>query len=372
MREKIKSREELAHLCEVFRKQNKKIGFTSGVFDLIHAGHVDYLEKAKGMCDVLIVGINSDASVKEYKGESRPFTPQDERAGIVAGFEAVDYVFIFDERRNKKNIELLKPDYYIKAGDYSRGELTSGEVIEKLGGEVKLVEKSFPTSTSTFIGKIRGVSRIIEETRQGVGFPTSSVEKVVEEGDAVHFSRIPARVSLAIFLDRDGTINEDVGYLHEPEKLKFLPNVFEGVRKMRDMGYKIVVITNQSGIGLGYFTNEDFYSVNTKMLKGFSAAGITLSKIYFCPHSKDEGCECRKPGTALIERARSDLNLDITRSYIIGDSTLDIEAGKRAGAKTILVRTGFGGSDGNFNAAPDYTADDLLDAANYILERERN
>ena len=353
MRDKIKRREELAHICEVLRKQNKKIGFTSGVFDLIHAGHVDYLEKAKGMCDVLIVGVNSDVSVKEFKGKSRPFTPQDERARIVAGFDAVDYVFIFDERRNKKNIELLKPDYYIKAGDYSKGELTSGEVIEKLGGEVKLVEKTGSLSTSDII------ERILKK-------------KVVEEGYAVHFSRTPAKVSLAVFLDRDGTINEDVGYLHEPEKLKFLPNVFEGVKKMRDMGYKIVVITNQSGIGLGYFTNEDFYSVNTKMLKGFSAAGIILSKIYFCPHSKDEDCECRKPGTALIERARSDLNLDITRSYIIGDSTLDIEAGKRAGAKTILVRTGFGGSDGNFDVEPDYTADDLLDAANYILEQERS
>ena len=329
----------MSELCETLKKQGKTIGFTSGVFDLVHAGHVDYLEKAKNICNILIVGINSDASVRRFKEDMRPVIPEDERAVVVAGLASVDYVFIFNERRNRKNIELIKPDYYIKAGDYSKAELTSAEVVERFGGKVKLVEKKFMSSTTGIIEKI---------------------------SSAFHFPGSPPKVAPAVFLDRDGTINEEVEYLHEPEKFRFLPNVVEGVKKMQDRGYKIVVITTQAGIGLGYFSKEDFFRVNREMLRGFSEGGVTVSKIYFCPHSKSESCKCRKPGIALIERACCDLNLDISRSFIIGDKTSDIEAGKRAGAGTILVRTGFSGKDGEFDVQPDYAAEDLIDAAGYI------
>lgn len=360
-REKIKSREELAKLCEALRKRNKKIGFTSGVFDLIHAGHIDYLEKAKGICDVLIVGINSDASVKRFKGKGRPIISEDDRARIISGLSAVDYCFIFGERRNKKNIEFLKPHHYIKAGDYSKAELTSAEVIEKFGGEVKLIEKTLDVSSSD----------IIERIRREESLSRSADKETVEEEEAVHFPGRPLKVSPAIFLDRDGTINEEIEYLHEVQKFKLLPNTIQGMEKMQDMGYKIAIVTNQAGIGLGYFSKEEFFMVNRKMLRELSSAGISVSKIYFCPHGKDEGCECRKPGIALLKRACRDLNLDIARSYFIGDQTCDIEAGKRAGARAILVRTGFAGSDNRYDVKPDYVAGDLLDAADYILGEER-
>jgi histidinol phosphatase-like enzyme len=96
-----------------------------------------------------------------------------------------------------------------------------------------------------------------------------------------------------------------------------------------------------------------------------------VDKIYFCPHSKSEKCDCRKPGQALIDRAREELNLDLSRSVMIGDKTSDVETGKRAGMRTVLVRTGFGGKDGEFTAQPDLTAENLLDAAEKILEMER-
>ena len=149
------------------------------------------------------------------------------------------------------------------------------------------------------------------------------------------------------------------------------PDFGSGLWDGAPIGIPYVLVTNQPGIGIGYYSKEDFYRVNREMMKSFSKTGILVDKIYFCPHSKSEKCECRKPGLALIRRAEEDLNLDLSRSVMIGDKTSDIETGKRAGMKTILVRTGFGGRDGEFSAQPDLTADDLLDAAGHVLEMER-
>jgi rfaE bifunctional protein nucleotidyltransferase chain/domain len=354
--DKIKSRESLIDLCESLRSQGKTIGFTSGAFDLIHAGHVDYLQKAKAMCDVLIVGVNSDASVRKYKGEGRPKVNEARRVKVVASLESVDYVFIFSERRNKKNIELLKPDYYVKAGDYKPEELTSKEVVEAYGGEIRIIPVEEQVSTSDLI--------VLESEKNSKG-------KFVEERNTVHIEKHPLKMTPAVFLDRDGTINEEINYLHEPEKFKLLPNALEGLKKFQDMGFRIVIITNQPGIGFGYYSKEDFYKVNMKMLSEFSKSDILIDKIYFCPHTKAEQCECRKPGQALIQRAKEELNLDLAHSYFIGDRTTDIEAGRRAGMKTILMKTGAKGEDGEFPGEPDFWADDLLEAAGIVLKEER-
>ncbi len=288
--EKVKRRDALIPVCDRLRAAGKTIGFTSGAFDLLHAGHVDYLEKAKLKCDVLVVGVNSDESVKRYKGEDRPLVPEGKRARIIAALEAVDWVFIFHERRNQKNIDLLRPDFYIKAGDYQEKDLTSKEIVEKYGGEVLIIPIANEISTSDLIRKIRKNDDPMDDVFQ-------------EREGAIHLRRKPHKQAPAIFLDRDGTINEDVGYLHDPAKLKLLPNALEGIRKLYDMGYHIIIMTNQPGIGIGYFSEDDFYRVNRSMLSGFSKAGILVDKIYFCPHSKSEACSCRKPELALVERA---------------------------------------------------------------------
>jgi histidinol-phosphate phosphatase family protein len=153
--------------------------------------------------------------------------------------------------------------------------------------------------------------------------------------------------------------------------LKLLPHALEGMKKFQNLGYRIIILTNQPGIGMGYYTKNDFYRINKIMLGQLSAADILVDKIYFCPHSMAENCDCRKPGLALVERARKELNIDLSRSVIIGDRTSDVETGRRAGMKTILVSTGAGGKDGLYPAIADYCADDLLDAANWILRQER-
>ena len=355
---KILSRETIAKKCETLRRHSRTIGFTSGAFDLLHAGHVDYLEKARAFCDVLIVGVNTDASVRKYKGPDRPIVPQQYRARVIAALESVDYVFLFEERRNQKNIEALRPNYYIKAGDYSAGTLTSREAVETYGGEVRLVPVAQSISTTEIIDKIVGLSGV-------------SSDRFVEHENTVHIERKRAKRGPAVFLDRDGTINEEVLYLHDPKDFKLLPHVTEGMKQFQDMGYRIIIITNQPGIGVGYYAKSDFFAVNRTMLSHLSKAGILVDKIYFCPHSKSEQCNCRKPGLALVRRGEEELNLDLTRSIIIGDRTGDMETGRRAGMKTILVRTGFKGEDADFSGEPDYWADDLLDAANQILEAER-
>lgn len=356
--DKIKSRETLKAICKVLKGEGKTVGFTSGAFDLLHAGHVDYIEKAKALCDILVVGVNSDASIKKYKGEKRPLVSEHQRAKVVAALESVDYVFIFHERRNQKNIEALKPNYYIKAGDYKPEELTSKDTVEEYGGEVRIIPVKEEISTTD----------LVEKTARLAG---ESGEHFVEEDGVVHIQRRPFKRLPAVFLDRDGTINVEVSYLHEPEKFALLPNALEGIKKFQDMGYRIIIISNQPGIGLGYYSEEDFYRVNRIMLTAFSNGSIRVDKIYFCPHSKSERCSCRKPNQALIERAKNELNVDISQSFFIGDKTSDMETGKRAGMRTILVRTGFRGEDGDFSGEPDFWADDLMDAADIVLETER-
>lgn len=358
IQDKIKSREAVAEICRQLKAQGKRVGFTSGAFDLLHAGHADYLEKAKALCDILVVGVNTDESVRAYKGPDRPIVPESARIKVIAALESVDFAFLFSERRNAKNIETIQPDYYIKAGDYQASQLTSKEIVEQNGGEVKLIPVEESVSTSTIIDKIANKQQTV---------PDPFIEK---EG-AEHIVLRPAKQSPAVFVDRDGTINEEVLYLHDPAKFRLLPNALEGLKQFQEMGYRIIIVTNQPGIGMGYFDESDFYAVNREMLKSFSKAGVLVDKIYFCPHSKSENCACRKPGQALVQRAVRELNVDLSKSYFIGDKTADLETGRKAGMKTISVSTGFACQDGEFDSGADILASNLLDAAKKVLTFER-
>lgn len=357
--DKIKTREELVSLCNEFRSQGLVIGFTSGAFDLLHAGHADYLEKAKAQCDRLIVGLNSDVSIQKYKGSGRPIVSEKFRLKTVAALVSVDYVFLFEERRNARNIEALKPNFYFKAGDYSASQLTSKDVVEKYGGQVRLIPVQENISTTDII------QRILSIEGEGDRF-------VEEQENTVHLKRRPAKMAPAIFLDRDGTINKHVHYPSEPDQFELLPHALDGMKKMQDMGYRLVVVTNQAGIGMGYFSKEDFYRVNLKMMRLVSEAGIHFDKIYFCPHSKSENCPCRKPEIGLILRAQEELNIDLRNSYFVGDMTSDIEAGVNAKMKTILIRSPLVPNPENLKIPPDYVADNLLEAAEIILKYERS
>ena len=140
----------------------------------------------------------------------------------------------------------------------------------------------------------------------------------------------------AAFLDRDNTLIYDPGYIHEPEKVELLEGVPEGLKLLKRKGFLLVVISNQSGIGRGYFEERDFWAVNERIQELLKPYGIQIDAFYFCPHRPDEECMCRKPNTMLVERAAEELNIDVGKSIVIGDKDSDVELGIRAGCRAAV------------------------------------
>ncbi len=186
----------------------------------------------------------------------------------------------------------------------------------------------------------------------------------------------------AVFLDRDGTINEEVGYVNHIERFNLLPRAGQAIRLLNQRGWKVVVITNQSGVARGYFPESLIDQVHQKMRDLLKKDGAHLDGIYYCPHHPEIGippyrqkCRCRKPATGLIEAAVKELNLDPSGSYMVGDRGADIEFARRVGAKAILVLTGYGRGEWEYSGEqwqvkPDHVAEDLLEAVQWILLQE--
>lgn len=181
----------------------------------------------------------------------------------------------------------------------------------------------------------------------------------------------------AVFLDRDGTIIEDYGYISSPEQVKFIPGAIEAIKMLKDAGYKVVVISNQAGVARGLITEDMLQTIDKTLHKWILNGGAHLDGIYYCPHHPGHGvypykqvCECRKPHPGLIKRAQRDLNIDLAQSFMVGDKATDVEAGKRAGVKTVFVLTGRGKEESSLlKEKPDHAADNLLKAARWILTK---
>jgi histidinol-phosphate phosphatase family protein len=203
---------------------------------------------------------------------------------------------------------------------------------------------------------------------------TEVLERACERALARHRAR--ARRG-AVFLDRDGTLVVERGYLSDPGDLELLPGVPAALAALHGAGYALVVISNQSGVGRGLFPLSRVYQAMARLRRLLREHGIELDAVYFCPHRPEGGCDCRKPRPGLLERAADDLVLDLARSFMVGDKLIDPEAGRRAGAHGLLLRTGYGRDEerrleeGGV-AAPDGVVDDLPAAARWILEREES
>ena len=170
----------------------------------------------------------------------------------------------------------------------------------------------------------------------------------------------------AVFLDRDGTINRDMHYSADVSRLRVFKNAATAIKKLNDAGYKVIVISNQSGIARRYFKKKDVEKLNKIIIDRLGKRKAKIDAVYFCPHHPDENCSCRKPKSGMILKAKKDFNLDIKNSYMVGDMQSDIDLAKNVGAKSVFVLTGAGIDV----KGADYTAKDILYAANWIVKQK--
>ena len=179
----------------------------------------------------------------------------------------------------------------------------------------------------------------------------------------------PLAMKKAIFLDRDGTIVQDSGYVNKLDDLKILPGVFEGLKKLQNENYLFFIVTNQSGIARKKFSLEDFFSFQSALINELKYQDIRINKTYFCPHIPEDNCNCRKPNPYSIFAAQSEFDLDLNASYVIGDSKADILLAQNAGINSICVLTG---NIKDYSEAkkfnPSFIARDLKEAARWITQ----
>ena len=166
----------------------------------------------------------------------------------------------------------------------------------------------------------------------------------------------------AMIMDRDGTINIDTGHVHEIGDFKFIPGTFHALRRFQEK-FSLFIYTNQASIGMGLYSEEEFKKVNNYMLDRFKAEGIEIKGVLYCPHKREDNCECRKPKTGLLEQLIHKYSIDRKSSYVIGDKTADIKFGENAGMKTILVETGKAGRDREYDVKPMFIFKDVLSAS---------
>ncbi len=185
----------------------------------------------------------------------------------------------------------------------------------------------------------------------------------------------------AVFLDRDGTVIEEVGYLNRLDRVTFFPWSVDAIRVLNEAGLLVVVVTNQAGVARGYFDEALVRDTHALIDRRLAAGRARVDAYYYCPHhpqgvveSLRQACECRKPKPGMIHQAARDLGIDVAGSFVVGDRWLDVEMGRAAGTQAVLVRTGYGRNEEGRpedQVRADYVADNLMDAASWILRRLR-
>jgi D-glycero-D-manno-heptose 1,7-bisphosphate phosphatase len=185
----------------------------------------------------------------------------------------------------------------------------------------------------------------------------------------------------AVFIDRDGTISEEVGYINHLSRFNLFPFAAEAIKKLNQNGWLAIVTTNQAGVARGYFTEDMIEAVHQRMVEGLARAGAKLDSIYYCAHHPTLGegpyrldCDCRKPKPGLISRAAEDFQIDLSKSWMVGDRYSDIELARNAGVNSAFVLTGYGRGEwehqrGSWSHQPDFVGENLLEVVDYIVGR---
>lgn len=293
-------------LAKRIEKLPRPLVMTNGVFDVLHRGHVSYLHSAAELGASMLVAVNSDASARLLgKGPDRPLNLADDRAYVLAGLESVDLITFFDTRTPVELIKVVRPDIYVKGGDYEMGALEETRVMRSWGGESVAIPFVDGFSTTSLVSRIRQ--------------PQTALRK-------------------AAFLDRDGVINIDKAYVHRWEDFEFFPGAIDGMKKLQDAGYALVIVTNQSGLARGYYTEDEYQELTESLRLYLANHSVLLTGIYYCPHHPKGrvpaisiDCNCRKPAPGMLLQAANDLGLSLPNSIMIGDKPSDIQAARAAG-----------------------------------------
>jgi D-glycero-D-manno-heptose 1,7-bisphosphate phosphatase len=171
----------------------------------------------------------------------------------------------------------------------------------------------------------------------------------------------------AVFFDRDGTLIDDVGYPRDPARVRLVDGAAEALARLREAGFRLVVVSNQSGIGRGLVTENEAQSVHERFVSELERHGVRLDGARYCPHAPGAGCDCRKPAPGLLLAAADDLGLDLAASFMVGDKSSDVEAGRRAGCRTILLAPDGRAADGGPTTGADHLAAGWTDVLGFVL-----
>jgi D-glycero-D-manno-heptose 1,7-bisphosphate phosphatase len=304
---KIQTLDEITVISSNLRLEGKTIVTLNGSFDLFHPGHLFIISEARKQGDVLIIGVNSDASYKLYKDKSGPIINEKGRAEIIAALSIVDFVVLFDEPDPIAFLNAIKPHIHCNGVEYGN-DCIETKTLESFGGKLHLID-----------AKQKGV------------YSTSVIVSAIA-------SRYSAPKRKAIFLDRDGVINKDAGYTYKIEDFEFEHGIIDLLLYLKGLGYIFIIVTNQSGIGRGYYRQEDMERFHEHLVAESLKQAISFEGIYFCPHDpKKELCDCRKPGSVLHQKAIREHTINAQNSWSIGDKLSDCTPAKRVGARTILL-----------------------------------
>ena len=325
----ILSLAEAAGLAERWRAGGQAVVAVSGSFDILHDGHRNLLAEARAAGDHLIVLLNSDASVRAYKGPNRPFHDQQSRAALLAALPGIDAVTLFDDITPLAALEKLRPDIVANGPDYG-ADCIERPLVEAWGGRILTTS---PRSTGNSTSEIARRAGLAPNPR-------------------------------AILLDRDGTLIDDPGYLARPEDMIWKPDAIAALKRLGQAGYLLIIATNQSGIGRGLYSVADMERVHRRLEDDLAKEGVKLAAIYFCPHGPDADCACRKPRTGMLLQAAREHDLDLSKSWMIGDKCSDIEAGRMANMMTALVYSG-----ASCRPGAHLSAATLAQAADFILAK---
>jgi len=333
MIQKIKSQKEIFNIVKNLRLKGKKIVTFNGSFDILHDGHTRSFQEAKKQGDILIILLNSDSSVYLYKGKERPIHNEKKRAYVLSAIDSIDYVVLFSDITPIEILGKIKPHIHCNGSDWGKN-CVERAVVEKSNGKIHVLKWQKGFSTTKLISKM---------------------------------SAKRATSARAVFLDRDGTINyNNPEHLYKKEDFRFTPYAIKALQKLSQTDYKIIIITNQSGIGRGFFKESDLKILNSWLIKECKSKKIRIDKIYYCLHHPKDNCVCRKPKIGMLIKAAKDYDISLNKSWFIGDDQKDIIAGRKVNIKTIKLGNKMAK---DLKLEPDYYAENLLSAINIILKK---